>query len=104
MIDLSSSLVDGFQEPKAQGFMDLKGALDDLAGELLVFHLEEKTKDKGIFGTGPIRPDTRMGTDTACHFSRNRVLDFLRPANAGGAVFQGTDDGDRNPGSDLWKL
>ena len=51
MIDLSSSLVDGFQKTKPQGFMDLKGALDDLAGELLVLHLEEKTKDKDIFGT-----------------------------------------------------
>ena len=66
MIDLSSSLVDGFQEPKAQGFMDLKGALDDLAGELLVLHLKEKT-----FLARMSRIDT-----VTIHFFRNRALDF----------------------------
>jgi len=39
---------------------------------------------KDLFGTGPAGPDTRMDTVTACHFPRNRVLDFLRPAAAGG--------------------
>jgi len=35
---------------------------------------------KDLFGTGPAGPDTRMDTVTAFQFSRNRVLDFLRPA------------------------
>jgi len=51
--------------------------LDDLAGEFLVFHLKGKTFLARI---------SRMDTVTTCLFSRNRVLDFLRPAAAGGGV------------------
>jgi hypothetical protein len=62
-----------------------------------VLHL----KEKDFFGTDaseikrPISEERktllpRMDTDTTYHFSRNRVLDFLRPASAGGGV---SDDG-----------
>jgi hypothetical protein len=37
-------LVDRFQKPGAQGFVNLNGAMDDLLGDLFEFHLSIKKR------------------------------------------------------------
>jgi hypothetical protein len=79
--------------------MDNQVALPCTSAFIRVIRVKKNLSDRikkreRHFGTGPAEPDTRMDTVTACLFSRNRVLDFLRPAAAGGAVFQ-TTDGER---------
>ena len=69
----------GWPEFKICSFLDIRGKKGKREGEA--------GEGGGIF----LARMTRMDTVTDCHFSRNRVLDFLRPAvrpaQAGGFGF-----------------